>query len=68
MSGMRVRLKYLRRGLSHPGTHVAEREPSELCSSHSVRIPDRQDLVVRMSCCASSGRFIEEEKGELRFD
>ena len=36
--------------------------PSELCSSHSIRIPDKQDLVVRMSCWAASDWFTEEEK------
>ena len=42
---------------------MAERKPSELRSSYSMIIPDRQDFVVRMSCCAASDWFTEEEKG-----
>ena len=41
---------------------MAKRKPSELCSSHSIRIPDKQDMVVRMSCWAASDWFTEEEK------
>ena len=65
MPGVMARSKDCRRGYSHPGTHVAERKPSELRSSHSIRIPDNQDLVVRMSCCAASDWFTEEEKGRV---
>ena len=54
LSGVMARSKDIRRRYSHLGTHVAERKPSELRSSHSMIILDRQDLVVRMSCCAAS--------------
>ena len=40
----------LRREYAQSGTHVPERRPSGQRSLHSMRIPDRQDLVVRMSC------------------
>ena len=30
-----------------------------------MRVPDRQDLVVRMGCCAASDWFAEEEKGRV---
>ena len=39
----------LRREYAQSGTHVPERRPSGQRSLHSMRIPDRQDLVVRMS-------------------
>ena len=65
LSGVMARSKNRRRGYPHPGTHVADHNPSELRSSHSMRIPDRQELVVRMSCCATSDWFAEEEKGRV---
>ena len=52
-------------GYSHPGIHVAERKPSELHSSHNLRIADKIDLVVRMSWCAASDWLTEEEKGRV---
>ena len=68
LSGVMVRSKYLQRGYSYAGTHVAERRPSGLRSSHSMRILDSQSLVVRMSCCAVSDGLPEREKGGLVFD
>ena len=44
---------------------MAERRPSGLRSLHSMRILDRQHLVMRMMCCAASDRFTEEEKGRV---
>ena len=66
LSGVMVRSKYLRRGYPHPGTHVADRKPSELRSSHSVGIPNRQDLIVRTSCCVACDWFIEEGKARVK--
>ena len=66
LSGVMARSKDLQRGYSHPGIHVAERKSSELRSSHSMRIPDRQDLVVQMSCYAASDWFTEKEKGRVK--
>ena len=36
-----------------------------MCSSHSLRILDKQDFIVRMNCCAASDWFTEEEKGRV---
>ena len=44
---------------------MEEHKPSELRSSHSMRILDKQALALRMSCCAASDWFTEEEKGRV---
>ena len=65
MAGVMARSKDRWRGYPHPEIHVVERKPSKLRSSHSLRILEKQDLVVRMSCYAASDWFIEEEKGRV---
>ena len=65
LAGVMARSKDRWRGYPHPEIHVVERKPSKLRSSHSLRILEKQDLVVRMSCYAASDWFIEEEKGRV---
>ena len=60
-----ARSKDLWRGHSRLGTQVAERRPSGLSSMNSMRTLDRQDLVIRMRCCAASEGFTEEGKRGL---
>ena len=63
LSGVMANSKDLQRGYSHPGTHVAECWSFGLRSSHSIRVPDRKDLVVRMSCCLRAYRRRKREGG-----
>ena len=44
-SGVMARSMDLWRGYSHPATHVTERKPYEFRSLHSMRMPERQDLI-----------------------
>ena len=49
VSGVMALSKDRRRGYSRPEIHVVEPKLSELRSSHSLKILDKQELVVRTS-------------------